>query len=338
MDTKEFEYYLPQELIAQTPVEPRDSSRLLVVDRADKTIKEGCFSQILGFLTPGDVLVLNDTRVMPARLWGRGHGGGKVELLLLKDLGNGRWEALVRPGRKLAPGTEIFVGQEIPVTVLERTGYGGRIIAFPSPEAGNQAIRTSGEVPLPPYIKRRLSDPERYQTVFAEREGSSAAPTAALHFTQELLQAIQKKGVAISYITLHMGLGSFRPIREERLEEHTLPLEYYSVPQAAAAQINEARNKECRVIACGTGVVRALETVATGGVVQQGEGTTDLFIAPGYKFKVADRLITNFHLPRSSHLVLVSAFAGRELVYQAYQYAIEHKFRFYSFGDSMLIL
>jgi len=338
METKEFEYHLPQELIAQTPIEPRDSSRLIVLNRKRMTVEERRFREVIDHMAPGDVLVLNDTRVMPARLWGQRHSGGKTEILLLKNLGDGRWEAMVRPGRKLAPGTEVIVGEDTAVEILERTEHGGRIIAFPSAQAASSVMKALGQVPLPPYIKKPLADPERYQTIYAAKEGSSAAPTAALHFTSELLQSIQDKGIVTAYITLHMGLGSFRPIREERLEEHRLPAEYYLVPQQSATKINEAKKKGRSVIVCGTGALRALETAASQGTVQAGEGTTDLFITPGHKFKVADRLITNLHLPRSSHLVLVSAFAGEKLVSRAYQYAIEQRFRFYSFGDCMLIL
>ncbi len=338
MLTTEFEYYLPPELIAQTPAEPRDSSRLLIVDRNRKTMEEGAFRGIIHHLAPGDVLVLNDTRVIPARLWGQRRNGGKAELLLLKDLGEGRWEAIVRPGRKLAPGTEVIVGGETPVKILERTEQGGRIIAFPSPEAASLTIKRCGKVPLPPYIRQPLADPERYQTVYAQKDGSSAATTAALHFTRELLQAIQGKGIEVVHITLHMGLGSFRPIREESLEEHRLPPEYYLVPQGTADKINEARRKGRQVIACGTGTMRALETAGAQGEVQAGKGATNLFILPGHHFQVATRMLTNFHLPRSSHLVLVCAFAGRDIISQAYQYAIERRFRFYSFGDAMLIL
>jgi S-adenosylmethionine:tRNA ribosyltransferase-isomerase len=350
METREFEYFLPPELIAQYPIEPRDSSRLLVLKRDQKTVGEDVFRNLINYLNPGDVLVLNDTRVIPARLPARKTSGGKVEVFLLQDLGGGRWEALVKPGAKLPVGEEIWVAGEIPAKILERTAEGGRIIQFPSSQLGESALRSFGQVPLPPYIKQPLSDPARYQTVYAERDGSVAAPTAALHFTPELLRRIEAKGVEIVYITLHMGLGSFRPIKEERLEQHRMPTEYYRVSESVAEKVNAAKEKGHRVVACGTDAVRTLETAAdtvrwpcphqrnSGGRLQPGEGTTGLFITPGYRFKVVDVLITNLHLPRSSHLVLVSAFAGKEFVFKAYRYATDKGFRFYSFGDATIVI
>lgn len=338
MKTREFEYSLPKELIAQYPIEPRDSSRLLVLKRKEEKVTDDIFKNVINYLNPGDVLVLNDTKVIPARFFARKVSGGKAEIFLLKNLGNGHWEALVRPGAKLLPGAEVIVGEDIPVKILERTVNGGRIIQFPSAQIGELALRKFGRVPLPPYIKKPISDPDRYQTVYAKREGSVAAPTAALHFTEELLRRIEDKGVAIAYITLHMGLGSFRPIKEELLQNHSIPAEYYQVPEAAAKKVNDAKKKGNQIIACGTDVVRALESAAKNGMLKPEEGTTNLFITPGYKFRVVDILITNLHLPRSSHLVLVSAFAGRDFVLRAYQYAINNKFRFYTFGDATIVI
>ncbi len=325
-------------MIAQTPVEPRDSSRLLILNRSDESIKEGIFRDIVYYIKPGEVLVLNDTRVIPARLQGKLPTGGKVEVFFLKPVGNGKWETLVKPGRKLQPGSHILFG-EIEVEVLDKTSFGGRIISFPSDETARNIQDVYGKTPLPPYIKTPLTNPERYQTVFSLKKGSTAAPTAALHFTPGLLKELEDKGVEIVYITLHMGLTSFRPIKEEVLEEHRLEGEYYNVPSDTARKVNKAKEKGLRVFACGTDAVRALETAGQkDGRVEEGEGNTELFILPGYKFKVVDALITNLHLPRSSHLVLVSTFAGKGLVFEAYKYAIEKGFRFYSFGDATLIL
>lgn len=338
METKEFEYYLPPELIAQTPVEPRDSSRLLILNRQERSVDEGIFRDVVNFIKPGEVLVLNDTRVIPARLQGRLPTGGKAEVFLLKTMGEGRWEALIKPGRRLQPGSCVLFGG-VEVEVLEKTSYGGRTIKFPSDEAVHHIQEVYGTIPLPPYIKTPLTDHERYQTVFSLREGSTAAPTAALHFTPRLLKELEDKGVEIVYITLHMGLTSFRPIKEEVLEEHKLEKEYFSLSPETAFKINRAKEKGLRVFACGTDAVRTLETAGQEDrLVEEGEGYTELFILPGYKFKVVDALITNLHLPRSSHLVLVSAFAGKDLVFEAYRYAIEKRFRFYSFGDVTLIL
>lgn len=319
-------------------MEPRDSSRLLIIDRKTGNISEGIFREVINYLNFGDVLVLNDTRVIPARLRGNLPTGGKVELFLLKYQEDGVWEALVKPGKKLQPGSQIIFG-EYRVEVQDKTAYGGRIVRFPSEEALRKIQELYGMMPLPPYIKTPLKEPERYQTVFSLRDGSTAAPTAALHFTPELLQKIKEKGIDIVHITLHMGLTSFRPIREEILEEHKLEKEYYHLPEEVADIINKAKERGSRIIACGTDAVRTLETAGgVDGKVKAGEGNTELFILPGYKFKVVDVMITNLHLPRSSHLVLVSTFASKELIFKAYQYAIEKGFRFYSFGDATLVL
>lgn len=335
MLTKTFEYHLPEELIAQTPVEPRDSSRLMVIDRNNRSVIERRFSDIIEFFSPGDVLVLNNTRVIAARLPARRPGGGKAEVFLLKYLGNAQWEALVKPGAKIPAGAVLSLQNGVTIQILATTPDGGRIVAFSSPEAVRSALDEVGQVPLPPYIKQSLADPSRYQTVYASEEGSVAAPTAALHFTPQLLDSMRAKGVTIVFTTLHMGLGSFRPIKAESLEMHKMPVEIIQINQEAADIINQAKKSGRQVIACGTDVVRTLESAAApNGLVMPFAGTTNLFITPGYRFKVIDRFITNLHLPRSSHLVLVSAFAGIDLIREAYAFAIERKFRFYSFGDA----
>lgn len=338
MKTREFEYLLPEELIAQSPVEPRDSSRLLVLERKSKLVKEDIFRNIIDYLNPGDVLALNDTKVIPARLYARKGSGAKVEIFLLKDMGEGRWEALVKPGSKLLEGQEVIVGDNISVNILWKTGEGSRIVKFPSSQAVTFALKKFGKTPLPPYIKKPVLNFDRYQTVYAKREGSLAAPTAALHFTSELLERLKDKGIIIVYITLHMGWGSFRPIRTETVEDYKLPAEYYEVTEAAAAEMARAKEKGNRIITCGTDTTRAIETAAEDGMVYGKTGTTSLFITHGYKFKIVDVMITNLHLPCSSHLILVSAFSGHEFVFKAYQYAVEKRFRFYTFGDATLII
>lgn len=339
MQTKEFEYHLPEELIAQTPIEPRDASRLLVIDRNTRSVSERLFSDIIDYFKAGDVLILNNTKVIPARLVTKRTGGGKTEVFLLRNLGDGRWEALVNPGNRTPVNSILRLGDNTTINVAAKTTEGGRIVQFSSPEQAEAALRGFGQVPLPPYIKKPISDPSRYQTVFASIEGSVAAPTAALHFTPELLDNLRAKGVQIGYTTLHMGLGSFRPIKAELLAAHRMPDEYLHIPEDVADMVNQAKHAGRRVAACGTDVVRTLESAAVGnGRIKAFQGTTGLFITPGYQFKVADIVITNLHLPRSSHLVLVSAFAGRNLIFQAYSFAVEREFRFYTFGDATLLL
>jgi S-adenosylmethionine:tRNA ribosyltransferase-isomerase len=338
METKKFDYFLPKELIAQTPLEPRDSSRLLVLNRKKKTIEDDAFKNVTNYLSPGDVLVLNDTKVIFARLPARRISGGKAEVFLLKKLEGGRWEALVKPGAKLPPEAEVIIGEDIKVKILEKSVDGKRILKFFPPSTGELAMDKFGQIPLPPYIKKSISDIDRYQTIYAEKDGSVAAPTAALHFTPTLLKQIEDKGIIILYLTLHMGPGSFVPIREEIVEDHRMPPEYYSLPETTVKKINRAKESGRKIIACGTDVVRALETQVRNGKLQSGCGNTSLFITNNYKFKIVDILITNLHLPRSSHLVLVSAFAGRDFVLRAYQHAIEKKFRFYTFGDATVII
>lgn len=341
MRTQEFDYYLPPELIAQQPVEPRDAARLMVLDRQTGEITETVFREIISFLEPRDLLVLNDTRVRPARLIGRKQDtGGVAEVLLLEPRGNDYWEALVKPGRRLKPGTVIEFGAqgELAAEIIDYTPSKGRIIRFVYTGDFDRLLHTLGEVPLPPYIHEELADKERYQTVYSRQEGSAAAPTAGLHFTRELLAELGQHGIKMATVTLHVGLGTFRPVETEHVEEHRMHAEFYSVSPEAAALINQAKAEGGRVIAVGTTSTRVLESVATtDGEASPGSGWTDIFIYPGYTFKVVDALITNFHLPRSSLLMLVSAFAGRERILTAYNEAVRRRFRFFSFGDAMFI-
>lgn len=335
LKTELFDYHLPWELIAQQPVEPRDSSRLLVMDRGSGKVSETVFGNVLNWLEAGDVLVINDTRVISARLPGRKPTGGKVEIFLLHTLEGGRWEALLKP---YPSGKVVLLGDGLQVHITDKTDQGTFVVQFPTPDSAMEAMEKWGETPLPPYIKEPLANPERYQTVLAREQGSTAAPTAALHFTPELLQAVREKGVQVAKFTLHMGVGSFRPIKTEFVAEHNLSAEYYSLPQGTVNAVRQAKGQGNRVVACGTDAVRALESAAQAGEVGPAFGWTNLFITPGYRFKVVDRIITNLHLPRSSHLVLISAFASRELVLRAYAYAVREKFRFLSFGDATLII
>ncbi|MBE3573875.1 MAG: tRNA preQ1(34) S-adenosylmethionine ribosyltransferase-isomerase QueA [Firmicutes bacterium] len=342
MQVEDFDYELPKELIAQEPANPRDSARLMVLHRESGAVEHKRFWDIGEFLRPGDVLVLNDTRVIPARLWAEKTGsGGKVEVLLLEQREPGLWEALVRPGRRVRPGAALsFGGGALRAQVVEALPYGGRLLRFDAdPRDLPGLIDQLGETPLPPYIRRRLEDPEQYQTVYSRVPGSVAAPTAGLHFTPELLQRLQAQGIALVYLTLQVGLGTFRPVKVDRVEEHHMHEEFYSVSPEAAAFLNRCRRAGGRLVAVGTTVVRTLETVADEtGEIHPGAGWTGIFIYPGYRFRAVDALITNFHLPRSTLLMLVSAFAGREQVLAAYRQAIALRYRFYSFGDAMLIL
>lgn len=339
MKTAEFDYYLPPELIAQSPVEPRDSSRLMVLHRATGSIEHRIFREIVEYIQPGDILVANQSRVIPARLYGHKiPTGGKVELLLLCRRGEKAWEALVK-GKKVKEGTRLWVGkgkEGVEGVVLNITEAGTRLIEFE--RAIEPLIREIGTIPLPPYIHRPLSDPERYQTVFGRVEGSVAAPTAGLHFTPELMRCIEDKGAKFLFVTLHIGLDTFKPVKEENVEEHKMHSEYCELDEKVAEEINQARREGRRIIAVGTTSVRVLETAASEEGVRPFKGQTDLFIYPGYRFKVVDALITNFHLPRSTLIMLVSAFAGKDLIMRAYQEAIKLRYRFYSFGDAMLIL
>jgi S-adenosylmethionine:tRNA ribosyltransferase-isomerase len=335
----EFDYYLPPELIAQHPLPRRDDSRLLVVHRAGGALEHRRFHDLPQYLLPGDVLVINDTKVRPARLWGVRTTGGKVEVLLLNPLGGDCWEALVRPGRRVRSGECLeFGGGLLRARVLERTVSGGRKLAFEWEGDFSDILARLGEMPLPPYIKEPLRDVGRYQTVYAREEGSAAAPTAGLHFTEEILSQIQGQGIEIVAITLHVGLGTFRPVQTDLVEEHTMHAEFYAVSEEGAAVINRAKEGGGRVFAVGTTVARTLETVGSTGRVKPGSGWTDIFIYPGYTWKVVDCLLTNFHLPRSTLLMLVSSFGGTELMRRAYQEAIRERYRFFSFGDACLII
>lgn len=337
-----YDYELPPELIAQRPVEPRDASRLLVLDRKKPTLAHRTFTDILDYLTPDDVLVLNDTRVLPARLLGQKATGGRAEVLLLRPLSGNDWEALVRPGRRLRPGTTImFDDPRLTVTIGEAVGEhtGTRRVTLQCDGPLDDVLEAVGRLPLPPYIHEEPEDPQRYQTVFAHVPGSAAAPTAGLHFTPELLARIRELGTQIVYVTLHVGLDTFRPVTAARVTEHVIHREAYSVSAEAAAIINDARAKGGRCIAVGTTTCRTLESAATeDGIIRAQSAETGLFIYPGYRFRAVDALVTNFHLPRSSLLMLVSAFAGKGRIMAAYEEAIRHQYRFFSFGDAMLLL
>ncbi len=335
----DFDYELPGELIAQTPAAVRDASRLLVLDRGGGPLRHRVFSEIGSFLRPGDLLVLNDTRVLPCRLLARKSGGGGAELFLLEEEGLNRWRALVRGS--IDAGRVLEVGQGIRVEVLTVHDDGSRTVRFQGVQDIRAVLPELGRTPLPPYIRREpaAEDRERYQTVYAAQEGAVAAPTAGLHFTDGLLRALRQNGVLTAFLTLHVGPGTFQPVRSERIDAHRMHAERYEVPQGTADLINSARPEGRRVIAVGTTTVRALETAALqDGRVRPGEGSSELFITPGFRFQVIDGLVTNFHLPRSTLLMLVSAFAGRERVLKAYSAAVSERYRFYSYGDAMLVL
>ncbi|MBZ4665337.1 tRNA preQ1(34) S-adenosylmethionine ribosyltransferase-isomerase QueA [Mahella sp.] len=338
---EDFDYDLPEELIAQKPLEQRDMSRLLVYDRKTKSINHRIFKDIVEYLQAGDTLVINDTKVIPARLIGyREDTGGKIEFLLLRRLEADKWEIIERPGHRAKIGTVFVFGNgELKARILEKTSQGGRIVEFMYDGIFEEILDKLGQMPLPPYIKEKLDDKERYQTVYAKNEGSAAAPTAGLHFTDELLQRIEDKGVNIVHITLHVGLGTFRPVKEDDITKHQMHSEYYQVSRQAADVINDTHKGGHRVFAVGTTCVRTLETVTDEkGITHAGDGWTDIFIYPGYRFKAIDALITNFHLPKSTLLMLISAFAGREEILRVYKEAVEKRYRFFSFGDAMLIL
>lgn len=334
-----YDYDLPAELIAQEPVEPRDASRLMVVYRKTGTIEHRFFSDLPEYLAPGTLLMMNDTKVLPARLVGRKETGGRVEILLLRRRQDGLWEALAKPSRRLRPGTELDFGAGLRVVMEGYGPEGTRLVRLRAEGNELAALARVGEVPLPPYIHRRLDDPERYQTVYAQHAGSAAAPTAGLHFTPRLLERLSSGGVRREYVTLHVGLGTFRPVTVERVDDHVMHSEWYEVSERAAQAVDAARREGKPVVAVGTTTCRTLESAATDdGRLLPGTGETDLFIRPGFRFRVTDALITNFHLPRSSLLMLVAAFAGYDLMRRAYQVAVEERYRFFSFGDAMLIL
>ena len=340
MDVKDFYYDLPEELIAQDPLEDRSSSRLLVLDKKTGKTQHRIFKDIVEYLRPGDCLVINDTKVIPARLFGvKKDTGAKIEVLLLKRRENDIWETLVKPGKKAKPGTVIDFGDGILTgTVIETVDDGNRLIQFSYEGIFEEILDRLGQMPLPPYITHKLQDKNRYQTVYAKYEGSAAAPTAGLHFTKELLKQIEDMGVNIARVTLHVGLGTFRPVKVENVLEHHMHSEYYNVTETAAKMINDTKKNGGRIIAVGTTSTRTLESVADeNGIIYPGCGNTEIFIYPGYKFKAIDCLITNFHLPESTLLMLVSALAGKEHIMAAYEEAVKERYRFFSFGDAMFI-
>ena len=339
MKKSDFYFDLPEDLIAQTPIAQRDASRLMLLDRQTGAIQHRHFYDLPEYLRKGDCLVLNDSRVLPARLIGARPTGGSIELVLLRDLGENRWECLSRPGRKTRPGQEIFFGNgELKAVVEEVTTGGNRIVRFLYEGIFLEILEKLGRMPLPPYIREELKDPERYQTIYSRALGSAAAPTAGLHFTSELLDTIRSRGVSVVFVTLHVGLGTFRPVKEDEIEDHEMHAEYCMIPEETAHAVNAAKGNGHRVIAVGTTSCRTLESFAgEDGKLQPCSGWTDIFIYPGYRFKCIDALVTNFHLPESTLIMLVSALAGRENVLQAYQTAVQERYRFFSFGDAMFI-
>jgi S-adenosylmethionine:tRNA ribosyltransferase-isomerase len=337
-----FDFHLPEELIAQVPLEQRSESRLMVLDKKDGGLQHDVFKHIKNHLRPGDCLVLNDTRVLPARLFGmKEDTGAKIEVLLLKQLGGDKWETLVKPAKRVKEGTRIIFGDGLLTAVCTGSSdHGGRVLEFSYKGIFYEVLEELGEMPLPPYIKEQLGDQERYQTVFAKERGSAAAPTAGLHFTEELLKELQEAGVHITFITLHVGLGTFRPVSSDTIEEHEMHAEFYIMSEGTAKLLNEVREQGGRIITVGTTSTRTLETIASAnnGEFAAATGWTDIFIYPGYEFKGIDGMITNFHLPKSTLIMLVSALAGRDHVLHAYNTAVEERYRFFSFGDAMLII
>lgn len=340
MNTSDFYYDLPEELIAQTPAEPRDSSRLLVYHRQNGAIEHKIFRDIIDFLNPGDALVVNDTRVIPARLYGKKQDTGReVEFLLLNQLSKDTWEIIMRPGKKLRIGDRVEFAEDLQAEILEKKEDGVTRVKFYFEGLFEPLLERYGNMPLPPYITQRLEDRQRYQTVYAKENGSAAAPTAGLHFTPELMEKIRQKGIDIIPVLLHVGLGTFRPVKVENVENHKMHSEYYSISADSARRINETRKKGGRVIAVGTTSVRTLESVADEeGNIREQSGNTEIFIYPGYRFKCVDALITNFHLPESTLLMLIAAFMGKEQALDLYRLAVQERYRFFSFGDAMLIL
>lgn len=340
MKVSEFNYDLPKELIAQVPIKNRDTSRLMVLDRKTQTIEHKIFKDILDYLEPGDCLVRNNTKVIPARLYGKKQEtGANVEFLLLKRVEGDIWEVMVKPGKKLMPGTKVTFGDGLlQAEILEKLEGGNRKVKFKYQGIFNEILNEIGLMPLPPYIHEKLKEKDRYQTVYAKYEGSAAAPTAGLHFTEQLLEKIKEKGVEIANVTLHVGIGTFRPVKVENVEEHDMHSEHFYIKKEDAEKINKAKREGHRVIAVGTTSCRVLESIADeNGMVQETEGDTSIFIYPGYQFKCLDCLITNFHLPESTLIMLVSALAGKDFIMKAYQEAVKEKYRFFSFGDAMFI-
>ena len=339
MKVTDFDYELPEELIAQTPMEKRDESRLMVLDRKEQTIEHKHFKDVIDYLEPGDVLVRNNTKVIPARLYGKKETGAKVEFLLLNNMEKDIWECIVRPGNKLHVGAKVIFGDGIlKAEVLDTMPGGTRKVKFHYEGIFNEILDKIGLMPLPPYIHESLKEKDRYQTVYAKYEGSAAAPTAGLHFTPELLKKIEEKGIDIANVTLHVGIGTFRPVKEDTVEAHQMHSEHFYIKEEDCEKINKAKKSGHRVIAVGTTSCRVLETIADdNGYVKPTEGDTQIFIYPGYKFRCLDALITNFHLPQSTLVMLVSALAGKDYIMKAYKEAVEQKYRFFSFGDAMLL-
>lgn len=335
----DFDYDLPEELIAQTPVEPRNSSRFMVLNPVDKSVEHRHFYDLKEYVESGDTLIFNDTRVMPARLLGwRDGSGGKVEVFLLRRIDGDTWETLVKPGRKARAGQVVRFSDELTCTVQDNTDFGGRIVKFDYEGIFEEILDRLGETPLPPYIHEKLTDKERYQTVYSREQGSAAAPTAGLHFTKEQMQELKDMGVNLGFVTLHVGLGTFRPVSVDTIEDHVMHSEYYSIPQETADLIMSTKAAGKRVIAVGTTSIRTLESAADGvGQISGKSGWTNIFIYPGYEFKIVDAIITNFHLPKSTLIMLISAFAGREFTLSAYGTAVQERYRFFSFGDAMMI-
>ncbi|WP_291731432.1 tRNA preQ1(34) S-adenosylmethionine ribosyltransferase-isomerase QueA [Clostridium sp.] len=340
MKTSDFDFYLPEELIAQHPLEKRDYSKLMVLDKETGKIEHKHFYNVIEYLNQGDTLVLNNTRVMPARLIGeKAESGGKIEFLLLKRIEGDKWECLAKPGKRAKIGTEFVFGKgKLKCKVVDIVEEGNRIIEFSYDGIFEQVLDELGEMPLPPYITERLDDRERYQTVYSKEQGSAAAPTAGLHFTKELLEEVKKKGVNIAYVTLHVGLGTFRPVKVDDVNEHVMHSEFYNLEEEDAKIINDTKKRGNKIISVGTTSTRTLETIGDeNGFVKAQSGWTNIFIYPGYEFKVVDKLITNFHLPESTLIMLVSALSGKEKVMNAYNEAVKERYRFFSFGDSMII-
>ncbi len=334
----DFDYELPEELIAQTPIEPRNASRLMVLDPLNETIEHHHFFELKKFLTAGDTLIFNDTRVIPARLIGHRETGGKVEVFLLRRIDGNRWETLVKPGRKAQIDNKIIFSDELYCKVIGHTDFGGRVVEFCYEGIFEEILDRLGETPLPPYIHEKLEDTERYQTVYNRERGSAAAPTAGLHFTKEQMTDLKSSGINLGFVTLHVGLGTFRPVNVDNIEDHVMHEEYFSIPQETVDLIRRTKENHKRVIAVGTTSIRTLESAVINGELTAMSGATNIFIYPGYEFKVIDAIITNFHLPKSTLIMLISAFGGREFVLRAYKEAVKERYRFFSFGDAMFLI
>ena len=338
MKLENFNYDLPTNLIAQEPAEPRDSCRLMLVDKKTGEWEHQSFRDILNEIRAGDVLVFNNTKVIPARLYGQRKGtGGKVEMLLLSPKGNDNWEVLVKPGKKALPSTEIVFNEHMSCQIVDKTDFGGRIAHFKYNGEFDSILDQIGEMPIPPYIHKKLEDKNKYQTIYAKYKGSAAAPTAGLHFTEELLEEIKNRGAGVYFVTLHVGLGTFRPVAKENIEEHEMHKEWYDVPQITADAVNRAKTEGRRIIAVGTTSVRTLESAGQTGTLVAGGGWTQLYIYPGYEWNIVDAIVTNFHLPESTLIMMMAAFAGTNHILSAYKEAVNQKYRFFSFGDAMFL-